>query len=101
MKVRLTNSTTTKANAQYSDLVIDRATTLCFLELQDTRFPPKKYTIATSGSSVIWTACPISIREAYKVQLFARLEVKVMSDGPFLVTKYSFTSLPVNISRIL
>ena len=35
------NSTATRANARYSDSILDRATTLCFLELQDTRFPPK------------------------------------------------------------
>ena len=35
------NSATTSANARYFDSVLDRDTTLCFLELQDTRFPPK------------------------------------------------------------
>ena len=72
-----------------------------FLRAPIYKIASKKHTIAIDRSSFIWIACPISIRKAYKVQLFAGLEVKAMSDGLFQVTKYSFTSLLVNISKVL
>jgi hypothetical protein len=55
------SSAVASAIEQYSALVLEGETTVCFLELQETRLLPRKKFIVASRSSIIWIACPIRV----------------------------------------
>ena len=53
----------------YSASVENLETMYCFLDLQDTRAFPKKYTITYEGLSSIKASCPICIAKCLKLQI--------------------------------
>ena len=61
-------SATVAARAQYSDFALLRDMTFCLVEGQETRLDPKKNTIASCASSIIWAWCPIRISISLNIQ---------------------------------